>query len=126
MQSLQDVAATSFYLLIAIVMHQIIQEYLLDKVNRKLHLSKIKHTKFNESGQLLSFYLVSILWAGDILLRENLFSIRMLWEGYPHIHMNFMFKFFFIVQIAYWLHTYPELYFQKVQSRSYIVLLRLA
>ena len=55
---LKDIPAIFFYLLIAIVMHQIIQEYLLDKVNRKLHLSKIKHAKFNESGQLLSFYII--------------------------------------------------------------------
>ena len=110
-------------------MHQIVQEYLLDKVNRKLHLSKVntlksslngggcfyqikrnvilmelffqvKHTKFNESGQLLAFYLVSLVWAGDIVLRENLLSIRTLWEGYPHTNMTFMFKFFFIVQAS--------------------------
>ena len=112
--------AIFFYLLIAIVMHQIIQEYLLDRVNRKLHLSKIKHTKFNESGQLLSFYIVSLLWAGDIVMRENLFSIRQLWEGYPHNQMTFMFKFFYIVQIAYWLHIFPELYFQKVKSLAFI------
>jgi len=115
---LKDIPATFFYLLIAIVMHQIIQEYLLDKVNRKLHLSKIKHAKFNESGQLLSFYIVSLLWAGDIILRENLFSIRLLWEGYPHMYMTFMFKFFYIVQISYWLHIYPELYFQKVKRED--------
>ena len=70
---IKDLPAIFFYLLIAIVMHQIIQEYLLDRVNRKLHLSKIKHTKFNESGQLMSFYIVSLLWAGDIIMRENLF-----------------------------------------------------
>ena len=115
---LKDLPATFFYLLIAIVMHQIIQEYALDKVNRKLHLSKIKHSKFNESGQLLSFYVASIIWAGDILLRENLFNIRLLWEGYPHVYMTFIFKFFYIVQIAYWLHVYPELYFQKVHNKT--------
>jgi len=115
---LKDLPAIFFYLLIAIVMHQIIQEYLLDRVNRKLHLSKIKHTKFNESGQLLSFYIVSLLWAGDIIMRENLFSIRQLWEGYPHSQMTFMFKFFYIVQIAYWLHVFPELYFQKVKRED--------
>merc|ERR1712212_488113 len=115
---LKDIPAIFFYLLIAIVMHQIIQEYLLDRVNRKLHLSKIKHTKFNESGQLLSFYIVSLLWAGDIIMRENLFSIRQLWEGYPHSQMTFMFKFFYIVQIAYWLHIFPELYFQKVKKED--------
>ena len=36
-------------------MHQIIQEYLLDRVNRKLHMSKVKHTKFNESGKKIYF-----------------------------------------------------------------------
>ena len=40
---LRDAPAVFFYLLIAVVMHQIIQEYMLDKVNRKLHLSKVKH-----------------------------------------------------------------------------------
>merc|ERR1712226_871360 len=115
---LKDVPAIFFYLLIAIVMHQIIQEYLLDKVNRKLHLSKVKHSKFNESGQLLSFYLVSVIWAGDILFRENLFHVRSLWDGYPHVHMTFMFKFFFIVQISYWLHIFPELYFQKIKRED--------
>jgi len=114
----KDLPAIFFYLLIAIVMHQIIQEYLLDRVNRKLHMSKVKHTKFNESGQLLSFYIVSLLWAGDIIMRENLFSIRQLWEGYPHSQMTFMFKFFFIVQLAYWLHIFPELYFQKVKQED--------
>ena len=52
----KDMAAVFFYLLIAVVMHAIIQEYVLDKINKKLHLSKVKHMKFNESGQLLSFY----------------------------------------------------------------------
>ena len=115
---IKDVPAIFFYLLIAIVMHQIVQEYLLDKMNRRLHLSKVKHTKFNESGQLLAFYLVSLVWAGDIILRESLFSIRSLWEGYPHTHMSFMFKFFYIVQIAYWLHVFPELYFQKIKRED--------
>ena len=116
---LKDIPAIFFYLLIAIVMHQIIQEYLLDKVNRKLHLSKVKHAKFNESGQLLAFYLISVIWAGDILFRENLFHVRSLWDGYPHVLMTFMFKFFFIVQISYWLHIFPELYFQKVRLKPY-------
>lgn len=115
---IKDVPAIFFYFLIGIVMHQIIQEYLLDKVNRRLHLSKVKHSKFNESGQLLSFYLVSVIWAGDILFRENLFHVRSLWDGYPHVHMTFMFKFFFIVQISYWLHIFPELYFQKIKRED--------
>lgn len=29
--------------------------------------------------------------------------------------MSYMIKYYFIIQIAYWLHTFPELYFQKVK-----------
>merc|ERR1711936_275454 len=115
---LKDIPAVFFYLLISVVMHAIIQEYLLDKVNKKLHLSKIKHAKFNESGQLLAFYLVSLVWGGDIILRENLLSVSALWDGYPHNNMTFLFKFFFIIQISYWLHIFPELYFQKTKRED--------
>jgi translocating chain-associated membrane protein 1 len=119
-QGAKDLAAIFFYLLISVVMHAIIQEYLLDKVNKKMHLSKIKHTKFNESGQLLAFYLMSLVWAGDIVMRENLLSVAALWEGYPaHTNMTFLFKFFFVIQIAYWLHIFPELYFQKVKREDW-------
>merc|ERR1711981_681250 len=114
----KDVSAVFFYLLISIVMHAIIQEYLLDKVNKKLHLSKIKHAKFNESGQLLAFYIVSLFWGGDIILRENLLNVSALWDGYPHNNMTFLFKFFFIIQISYWLHIFPELYFQKTKKED--------
>merc|ERR1712215_288960 len=117
-QGFKDISAVFFYLLISVVMHAIIQEYLLDKVNKKLHLSKIKHAKFNESGQLLSFYLMSLVWAGDIIFRENLFNVSALWEGYPHNNMTFLFKFFFIIQISYWLHIFPELYFQKTKRED--------
>jgi len=115
---LKDIPAIFFYLLISIVMHAIIQEYLLDKVNKKLHLSKVKHAKFNESGQLLAFYLVSLVWGGDIIMKEGLFNIASLWEGYPHNNMTFLFKFFFIIQISYWLHVFPELYFQKTKKED--------
>lgn len=115
----KDVCAVFFYFLICIVMHAIIQEYVLDKISRKLHLSKVKHSKFNESGQLLIFYLMSVLWGGDVIFRENyVLNISSLWEGYPHDEMVFMFKFFFIVQLSYWLHCYPELYFQKTKREE--------
>lgn len=115
----KDVPLIFFYSLICIVIHAVIQEYLLDKLNRRLHLSKIKHSKFNESGQLLVFYLVSVVWAGEIIRRDSLFiSISQLWLGYPHIHLTYLVKFFMIVQLSYWIHAFPELYFQKVKKEE--------
>ena len=35
-------------------------------------------------------------------------SVASLWEGYPHASMSFLFKFFFIIQLSYWLHIFPE------------------
>lgn len=87
-------------------------------MTRKLHLSKTKHSKFNESGQLLCFFVLSLLWAGEIVRREGiLWSISRLWTDYPgrHLELPYILKYYNIVQIAYWLHCYPELYFQKIK-----------
>ncbi|XP_077464355.1 translocating chain-associated membrane protein 1-like 1 isoform X2 [Stigmatopora argus] len=115
----KDVATVFFYLLIIVILHALIQEYILDKMNRRLHLSKTKHSKFNESGQLAAFYLFSFIWGCSILTAED-FSKNptFLWDGYPHTHMVFQVKFFYICQIAYWLHALPELYFQKVRKED--------
>ncbi|CAG5127943.1 unnamed protein product [Candidula unifasciata] len=115
----RDLFTVFFYFLICIVIHAVIQEYVLDKLNRKMHLSKIKHSKFNESGQLLVFSLVSAVWGANIFFRENFVtSVNQLWEGYPHNNLSFSVKFFFIIQLAYWLHNYPELYLQKVRKEE--------
>uniref|UniRef100_A0A672KTL4 Translocating chain-associated membrane protein 1-like 1 n=1 Tax=Sinocyclocheilus grahami TaxID=75366 RepID=A0A672KTL4_SINGR len=116
---LKDVATVFFYMLVAIIMHAIIQEYMLDKINRKMHFSKTKHSKFNESGQLGAFYLFSCLWGANILVSENLLSNPVsLWDGYPHTLMLFQMKFYYICQLGYWLHAIPELYFQKTKKED--------
>ncbi|XP_071373862.1 translocating chain-associated membrane protein 1 isoform X2 [Centroberyx affinis] len=116
---IKDLATVFFYMLVAIIMHAIIQEYVLDKINRKMHFSKTKHSKFNESGQLSAFYLFSFGWGTSILLSENFLSNPVsLWEGYPHTLMPFQMKFYFICQLGYWLHALPELYFQKTKKED--------
>ncbi|XP_041824237.1 translocating chain-associated membrane protein 1 [Melanotaenia boesemani] len=116
---IKDLATIFFYMLVAIIMHAIIQEYVLDKLNRKKHFSKTKHSKFNESGQLSAFYLFSFGWGTSILLSENLLSSPVsLWENYPHTQMLFQMKFYYICQLGYWLHALPELYFQKTKKED--------
>uniref|UniRef100_A0A4W3GK10 Translocating chain-associated membrane protein n=1 Tax=Callorhinchus milii TaxID=7868 RepID=A0A4W3GK10_CALMI len=115
----KDVATVFFYTLIAIILHAILQEYVLDKINRRMHFSKTKHSKFNESGQLGTFYLVSFIWGTCILASEKYATYPTnLWESYPHTQMPFQVKFFYIAQLAYWLHGLPELYFQKTRKED--------
>lgn len=113
----KDLLAVFFYMLICVVIHAVIQDYILDKLNRRMHLSKVKHSKFNESGQLLIFYAVSAVWGIEMMIRDDVLgNISNLWENYPHSTMPFVVKFYYIIQISYWLHSYPELYFQKVKK----------
>ncbi|XP_040464503.1 translocating chain-associated membrane protein 1-like 1 isoform X2 [Falco naumanni] len=115
----KDIATIFFYMLIAINLHAVIQENILDKINRRLHLSKTKHSKFNESGQLAFFSLFSFIWGSSILNAEEFaMDLTSLWTEYPHCRMLFQVKFFYICQIAYWLHALPELYFQKIQKED--------
>ncbi|XP_062445173.1 translocating chain-associated membrane protein 1-like 1 [Rhea pennata] len=115
----KDIATILFYMLIAIILHAVIQEYVLDKINKHLHLSETKHSKFNESGQLAFFYLFSLTWGASILTTEDfMMNPTSLWNDYPRSRMLFQVKFFYICQIAYWLHALPELYFQKIQKED--------
>ncbi|XP_046820190.1 translocating chain-associated membrane protein 1 isoform X1 [Vespa crabro] len=114
----KDACAVFFYFLIIIVMHAVFQEYIFDKISKRLHLSKVKLAKFNESSQLVLFYLLSVIWGIDIIIRDNLLlNITSLWLDYP-ILLSFSLKLFFIGQLSYWLHCYPELYFQRIKKED--------
>ncbi|KAL2734204.1 translocating chain-associated membrane protein 1 [Vespula squamosa] len=114
----KDACAVFFYFLITIVMHAVFQEYIFDKISKRLHLSKVKLAKFNESSQLIVFYLLSVIWGIDIIIRDNLLlNISSLWVDYPAL-LSFSLKLFFIGQLSYWLHCYPELYFQRVKKED--------
>ncbi|VDN96030.1 unnamed protein product [Rodentolepis nana] len=112
-----DVLAFFFYTLICIIIHAVIQEYILDKLSKRLHLPRFMQSKFNHSGQLLFFYVFSVYWAVYAIINERyLASLSDLWSGYPHSILPFWIKAFFIFQISYWIHNFPELYFQKVKK----------
>ncbi|XP_034504157.1 translocating chain-associated membrane protein 2 [Ailuropoda melanoleuca] len=115
----KDLLAILFYVFITIILHAVVQEYILDKISKRLHLSKVKHSKFNESGQLVIFHLSSVVWCFYVVVTEGyLTNPRSLWEDYPHVYLPFQVKFFYLCQLAYWLHALPELYFQKVRKEE--------
>jgi hypothetical protein len=48
--------------------------------------------------------------------REHLLShIALLWEGFPHLEMTYVLKFFMLIQLSYWLHWVPEVYFLRMK-----------
>ncbi|OQV21748.1 Translocating chain-associated membrane protein 1 [Hypsibius exemplaris] len=118
---IKDACAVVFYAMVCIIVHQIIQEYVIDKLTRRLHLSKLRTSRFAESAQLVCFYIITLVWSVDLaIFRNYLSNFKGLWENYPHARMAFPEKFFCILQIAHWIHTYAELYLQKVKKEDYL------
>lgn len=116
---LSDLFCVLFYCLVCIVAHGVIQQYLLDRSARKLHLSKIKHSKFNESGQLITFYILSLVWAFELFRRDRLTKLSIAESiGGPQDEMTYGIKLYFIVQMAYWLHCFPEFYLQRIRKEE--------
>lgn len=75
--------------------------------------------RFNDSSQLIVFYLMSFLWGIDIIIRENYIGkVYQLWENYPNHPMSFLHKLYFIIQLAYYFHMLPEIYFQRVKKED--------
>lgn len=115
----KDWCSVFFYTLICIIMHALLQEYFIDKVSKKLHLSKFKLARFNDSCQLLVFYLISLVWGFDVIVREGYIrQFSLLWDQFPNHAMIFLHKLYFIIQLAYYFHILPELYFQKVKKED--------
>ena len=51
------------------------------------------------------------------MLRERYAeNMSKLWVDYPIHPMTFLHKLYFIIQLAYYLHMLPELYFQKIKK----------
>ncbi|KOB74138.1 Translocation associated membrane protein, partial [Operophtera brumata] len=116
----KDACSVFFYSLVCIVMHAILQEYFLDKISKKFHLSKSRLSSLNESGQLVVFHLMTLLWGGDAIIREGfVFNISHLWEAWPNHPMSFLLKLWWIVQASYWIHAIPELYFQRIKREEW-------
>ncbi|CAG9864353.1 unnamed protein product [Phyllotreta striolata] len=115
----KDWGCVFFYCLICIIVHAVIQEYFIDKVTKKLHLSKSKLAIFTTSGHLSIFYFASAALGLDIVVKENLlFDVAKLWTDYP-APMLMLAKAYIIAQLAYNLHEIPELYFQKAKKEEY-------
>ncbi|XP_037960233.1 translocating chain-associated membrane protein 1-like 1 [Teleopsis dalmanni] len=119
MAGIKDYCTVFFYTLTCIIMHAVLQEFVLDKISKKLHLSKFKLGMLNESGQLIAFYLLAFFWGANVVLNEGyFFKLSLLWDDFPNHSMTFLHKFFFVILMAYYLHMLPELYFQKVKKED--------
>jgi translocating chain-associated membrane protein 1 len=55
-----------------------------------------------------------------LFINENYFQsgLEYLWRDYPYTGMTLWTKLYFIIQISYWLHNYPELYLEKIRKED--------
>ena len=103
-----DVLNLLFYSLVWIIIHALLQEYIWEvsqcvgrwvnvwiswlaaqRTVKRLHLSKVKTSKYYDSGCLVVFYLVSVVWGVDIILSCGYAtSPALLWHNYPHTLMR--------------------------------------
>ncbi|KAM7143280.1 translocating chain-associated membrane protein 1-like 1 [Molossus nigricans] len=114
----RDLATVFFYSLVAVLVHATLQEYVLDRVARRLQLPRARQGRFHEAGQLGAFYLVSCVWGAAVLLAEGcLAEPARLWRA-PPATMTFRTKLFYVAQLAYWCHAVPELYFQRTRPQD--------
>ncbi|KAF1757896.1 hypothetical protein GCK72_014353 [Caenorhabditis remanei] len=122
LSGLFDLPAVFFYSICWIVVHAVVQEYGLDKLTKKTHLSKVSTFKFGESFHQLFFVAYSLGHALFLISEqlENFIDIKRIWLGYPAEHrvMTASYKIFFLLQLAYWVHQFPEFYFQKLKREE--------
>ncbi|CAO4374258.1 unnamed protein product [Caenorhabditis nigoni] len=122
LSGLWDLPAIFFYSICWIVVHAVVQEYGLDKISKKTHLSKASTFKFGDSFHQLFFTSYSLGHALYLITERtaDFLDIKKIWLGYPVDHrvMSASYKIFFLLQIAYWIHQFPEFYLQKLKREE--------
>lgn len=62
---------------------------------------------------------MSFIWGLEVIFREKYVgNFTKLWDDFPNHPMGFLHKLFFIIQLSYYLHMLPELYFQKIKRED--------
>lgn len=114
-----DALNVVFYGMVWIIIHALLQEYVWERTAKRLHLSKTKLAKYYDSGCLVVFFFLSLVWGIDYIVKENfLWDWNQLYIDYPHNRMTLSLKFYMLSQMAFWLHCYPELYFMKTKKEK--------
>ena len=102
---IEDISNVAFYCLVWIIIHALLQEYIWEVMGwcvgvlfspivpqrtvKRLHLSKVKTSKYYDSGCLVVFYLVSVVWGLDIIITSGYATDpSLLWIKYPHSLMT--------------------------------------
>lgn len=63
----------------------------MQRTVKRLHLSKVKTTKYYDSGCLVVFYFISLVWGIDIILSSGYATNPThLWSNYPHTLMRWV------------------------------------
>lgn len=99
----RDLGALGFYTVVWITVHCIIQEYGVDKMQRRLHMSRVRLARFSESSHLAPFAAISLAFAVYNLYELGLHKgFALLWNGYPdtHRYLPLNWKLFFLLQVS--------------------------
>jgi len=112
-----DISTLIFYTTLIIVWHAALQEYIFDKCVRRLNLSKTRTSKFSEHGQLFAWFACNAIWGSNLCFNLGFFSSpRKLSDDWPHDLIPWEAKLFYIFQLSFWIHQYPELYLQRIRG----------
>ncbi|KAI1710874.1 translocating chain-associated membrane protein 1-like 1 [Ditylenchus destructor] len=100
------------------------KEYFIDKMSRRLHLSKTRQTKSNESGQLRRIFtsppspLTAYIADGKAIKQKLTFvssSYFLIIYRLPKVKFQKLTSTRVSLLISYWIHQFPEFYFQKLK-----------
>lgn len=114
-----DICMTLFYSLMCIAVHAVENEYVWEKIGRRLHLSKTRMSEFMEQGSTMPFHLAIVGGAGYVFIQEGLlYDMTQLWDYTPTDSMPMLLKFYWILVLAFVVHQYPEMYFMRVKNEE--------
>lgn len=109
-----DVQFVLFWILAITFIRAVVIRQVLQPLGKLMGATKGKIIRFGEQSWLVVYYVV--FWSFGAYLMWNSpyrFDLTQLWQGYPHVPFKAIFKFYYLVQLAFWFQQLFSLHLEK-------------
>ncbi|CAH1761661.1 8709_t:CDS:2 [Entrophospora sp. SA101] len=113
-KGIDDIYFVAFWVLLFTLLRALVMKFILIPISIRGGITKKKRIRFAEQGWSFLYYIT--FWTlGMYIMYQypHWFDTSHFWKGYPHVKMSYIFKWYYLVQFAFWVQQIFVLNIEK-------------
>nr|CAG8574936.1 10515_t:CDS:2 [Entrophospora candida] len=113
-KGIDDIYFVAFWVLLFTLLRALVMKFILIPISIRGGITKKKRIRFAEQGWSFLYYITFWTLGMYIMYQSpHWFDTSHFWKGYPHVKMSYIFKWYYLVQFAFWVQQIFVLNIEK-------------